>query len=185
MESKVCPQPLAWLNQQADKEARTDVLKRPERFGQLVAVAGFMVVLLFVVIHQTRPTGFFTEGDETATAAVIYVMLVFGIPPLLVRFFTGRKNVARPFELLSFFPFLVGQLYLLVVFPLDFAHFADPLPASIEFLLDWVSPTLAKWVLGIGVVGSAVFMVYNLLLYRAVKERLSKPSPQDEKSATG
>ena len=185
MESKGSPQPSVWLNKQADKEARTDQLQRSERMGQLVAVAGFIVVLLFIVVHQTRPTGFFTGEDATAAEAAVYIMLAFGIPPLLVRFFMGRKNVARPFELLSFVPFFVGQLYLLAVFPFDFAHFADPLPDSLEFLLDWVSPTFAKWILGIGIIGSAVFMVYNFLLYRAVKERLSRPMPSAENPPSG
>jgi peptidoglycan biosynthesis protein MviN/MurJ (putative lipid II flippase) len=183
MDSKGSPQPLAWLNEQANKEARTDKLPFSERMGQLVGIAGFIVVVLFIAIHQTRPTGFFTDDDGSTAAAVIYIMFAFGIVPLLVRFCLGRKNAARPFELVSFVPFLVGQLYLLAAFPFDFAHFADPLPRSLEFLLDWVSPSFAKLILVIGIIGSAVFMVYNFLLYLAVRERLAKKDSAELKTS--
>jgi len=173
----------AWISSQADREARTDRISFGERMGQLVAVAGFLVVIVFVAIHQTRPTGFFTDDFGTLASVLLYGALVIGIVPLLVRFYTGRKNVARPFELIGFFPFLVGQLYFLVVFPFEFDHFADPLPRSLEFLLDWISPTLAKIVLGIGVVGSIVFMIYNSFLYLGVKDRLAKAEAAAERPA--
>ncbi|OGS56045.1 MAG: hypothetical protein A3K60_02780 [Euryarchaeota archaeon RBG_19FT_COMBO_56_21] len=172
----------AWISGQAEKEAKSDKLAVNERRGQLAAVAGFLILYAFLALHHARSTGFFTDDFGIIAAILLYGMIVYGPVPMLIRFFVGRKNYpARLLEAFGMALFFVGQLYLLVTFPFDMAHFADPLPHSLEFLLDWISPTLAKWILGIGAVGSIVFTVYDYFLYVAVKERLSKTDASGEK----
>jgi hypothetical protein len=183
LESSAGPNPSAWLIRQTDKEAKSDVIRRPERISQLVALAAFVLVIIFVAIHQTRPTGFFTEDDGATVATVLYVMIVLGMPTLVVKLLLGRKNASRPFEIFGNMSFVVGSIYLLAVFPFDFSYFADPLPKSLEFLLDWVSADLAKIVLVIGSLGGTFAVVYNSLLYVAVKAQLSKATPSSDKSA--
>ena len=181
VESVERPAGSSWLRTQAEREARKDILKPSDRFGQLLGIVCFLVLIAFVAIHQTRPTGFFTNDSGNTTAGAIYIMIVVGLVPLLMRLVLGRKNQARPFEAVGNLVFLVGSLYLLVKFPFNFSHFADPLPASLGFLLDWVSATLAKWILGIGVVCSCFTPVYTFILYRAVKNALSRtdaPAPK-------
>ena len=161
-----------WFKEQVEKEAAKDKVSPSERFGQVLGVAATVIIIAFFAIHQTRPTGFFTDEFGTASATLLYAMLALGMIPQLVRFIIGRKNLARPFDVLTLALFFVAGLYFLVVFPFDFTHFAEPFPRALEFLLDWISGTLAKWVIGIGVVASPFFSVYTFLLYVAVKRRL-------------
>jgi len=165
-----------WLDRQIEKEAKGDVLSFPDRVGQIAAVALNLVAIAFVAIHQTRPTGFFTDEFGTLAAVLLYAILVVVMVPLFVRLFVGRKNLARLFEIGTNVVFLVAMLYLLVVFPFDFTHFAEPLPRWLEFLLEWVPALLAKWVLAIGIVIAAVMPIYTYLVYRGVKSRLSEPA---------
>lgn len=163
---------LKWLEGQAEKEARRDIVPSSERKAQLIPVVGIVVVIAFFVIHQTRPTGFFTEDFGTLASVLLYGMLIAAAVPFLVRGLVGRKNLTRLFEAGAMVVVFVAHVYLLAVFPFNFTHFAAPLPSSLEFLLDWVSATLAKWVLGIGIIGSATFSVFSLLLYLTVKRLL-------------
>lgn len=163
-----------WFKGQVEKEAAKDKVSPSERFGQVIGLAATAIVIAFFAIHQTRPTGFFTDEFGTASAALLYAMLVLGMLPQLVRFMFGRKNLARPFDALNLALFFVAGLYFLVVFPFDFTHFAEPLPRALEFLLDWITGTFAKWVMGIGVVASPFFSVYTFLLNIGIKKRLSE-----------
>ncbi|MBU1158623.1 MAG: hypothetical protein KKE24_04715 [Candidatus Thermoplasmatota archaeon] len=164
-----------WIWDRAEKEAKADVLSFPERMGQPFAIVGLLFLIAFVAIHQTRPTGFFTDEFGTVAAVLLYGQLLAGMPPVIVRFFTGRKNPGRLFEAGGMAVTFVASFYLLVVFPFNFAHFAEPLPGSLEFLIDWVSGTFARLILGFAVLMSAIFSIHNLLLYLAVKKRLSEP----------
>jgi len=162
-----------WFKEQVEKEAKKDEVSSSERIGQLLSVVVGAIVLAFFVIHQTRPTGFFTDDFGTVDAALLYALIVIGMVSPLVRFVFSQKNVARPFDVAGMAFFFVAGLYFLVAFPFDFTHFAEPFPRALEFLLDWISGTLAKWVLGIGVVASPFFSAYTFLLYVGVKKRLS------------
>jgi cytochrome bd-type quinol oxidase subunit 2 len=164
-----------WLEKQVEKEAKGDVLSFPDRMGQIAAVALNLVAIAFVAIHHTRPTGFFTDEFGTLAAVLLYAVLIVVMVPLFVRLIVGRKNPARLFEMGTNVVFFVAMLYLLVVFPFDFSHFAEPLPRWLEFLLEWVPALLAKWVLAIGIIVSAVMPMYTYLVYRGVKGRLSEP----------
>ncbi len=164
-----------WLGRQIEKEAKGDVLSFPDRIGQIAAVALNLVAIAFFAIHHTRPTGFFTDELGTLAAVLLYAVLIVVMAPLFVRLIVGRKNPARLIEIGTNVVFLVAMLYLLVVFPFDFSHFAEPLPRWLEFLLEWVPSWLAKAVLAIGIVVSAIMPIYTYLVYRGVKSHLSEP----------
>lgn len=178
-----------WFRAQAEREAGRDALPMGERFGQVIGIVITGIVIAFFVIHQTRPTGFFTDEFGPFQAWLFYLILVLGVVPMLVRLVTSRRNEARLFEVVSMAVFFFGGLYLLLLWPFDFAHFAEPLPRALEPALDWVSDTLAKWLTGIGVVASGFFCVYTLLLYAAVRRRLpmqpKKPTEEAPQSPGG
>lgn len=164
-----------WIRNQAEKEAKKDVLPFPERVGQLVGIGILIIVIVFFIIHQTRPTGFFTEGFGDFGAVLLFVLLVLGMFAPLARAFFGRKNLARPIDAFVTAVSVVGAIYFLARFTFDFSHFADPLPGALEFLLSWISATFAKFILVIGIVTGPVFVVYHTIMYFAVKDRLSEP----------
>ncbi len=164
----------AWFKAQVEKEVAKDKVPPSELFGQIIGVAAGVIIITFFTIHQTRPTGFFKEDFSNFDSIVMYLLIVLGMISPLVRFVFGRKNVARPFDAIGMAAFFVGGLYFLVKFPFDFSHFAEPLPRVLEPLLDWVSGTFARWLLGIGVVGSPFFSLYTFMIYEGVKKRLSE-----------
>src|SRR4030042_1927557 len=85
-----------WFVSQAEKEAKRDRLPYSERIGQVVAIAGAFIVLAFFVIHQTRPTGFFTDEFGTGDSTLFYVMILVGLVPAFIRLLLGTRNAARP-----------------------------------------------------------------------------------------
>lgn len=172
-----------WFERQVEREAKGDALSFSDRVGQLFAIAFSVIAIAFVAVHDTRPTGFFTEEFGALAAVLLHGMLVVGMIPAFVKLVTGRKNLARLFEAGSMAVFFVATLCLLVVFPFDFSHFAEPLPRSLEFLLDWVPELLAKWFLAIGVIVGAVMPAYTYSLFLGVRRRLSVPDLAGEEAA--
>ncbi|MGD9962579.1 MAG: hypothetical protein AB7S97_01570 [Thermoplasmata archaeon] len=167
-----------WFSEQAQKEASRDILGLGDRVGEAVSIVVSVVMIAFVAIHQTRPTGFFTGDSGGVAAAVIYALLVFGMVAPALRLFLGRRNVVRPFEAANLGVFVAGGLYLLAAFPFDITRLAQPLPYYMEFLLDWVPESLAKLVLGLAAVVSAFVCPYTFLMYLRVKEALSAKAPE-------
>ncbi|MCJ7606480.1 MAG: hypothetical protein MUO94_01360 [Thermoplasmata archaeon] len=139
---------------------------------QIFVVVWFLVLIAFVAIHQTTPTGFFTDEFGTLGAVLLYGMLILGMPPAMARFLTGRKNVGRLLEAGGLVVCVVAALFLFVTFPFDFSHFADPVPGPLEFLLAWVSGTFARVLLGLTVLMCIAASVHGAVMYFAVRRRL-------------
>ena len=169
----------AWYLNQVEKEANKDVLSMPERIGQIVGAVAICIFLVFFIVHQTRSTGFFTSDFGGLEAALFYSSGAFGLVPTFVRLFTGRKNPARFFDGIGSALGFVVVLYLLAVFPFDFAFIAEPLPGGIQFLLDWISNGLAKIVMALAVVVTAIVTPYTFMLYYGVRRRLRLPVPEE------
>ena len=170
---------------QVEREAKADVLSSRERNMQPFVVVWFLVIIAFVAIHQTTPTGFFTDGFGALGTVLLYGMLILGMPPAIARFLTGRKNMGRLLEAGGLVVFVVAGLYLLVTFPFDFSHFADPLPGPLEFLLSWVSGTFAKLLLGLSILMCTVSSVHGAAMYFAVRRRLMDVDVADLETGAG
>ncbi|MBN1966499.1 MAG: hypothetical protein JW910_17745 [Anaerolineae bacterium] len=126
--------------------ARTnaEVIHPAERAAHLLVAIGLLILASYFLRHQTTETGFFTAGFGGLEMFCLYGPLLFAMLPPLIRVLAGRRNPARPVEIVSYVFTGLGGLWLLMRFPFEFGHFADVLPAGLQFLLAWMTNDIAK-----------------------------------------
>ena len=161
-----------WMGKQVEREVSKDTLPLSERIGQLIVIPFTVLGLWFFSEHQSRPTGFFTDGFGTVEAALFYGSIAVGLVPPVARFLIGRKNPVRVVDVVQMIFFVVAGAYLLGSFPFDFTYFAHVLPSSIQPAVDWITDGIAKFVMGIALVAGVVSIPYTIMLYHHVKRRL-------------
>ena len=104
-----------------------------------------ILIGLYLLAHQMWSTGFFTTAFSTVEMLLLYGSLIFWIVTLIFEIILGRRNLSTLFNLIGgpiFFIF--GIIWLLVVFPFDFAHFADVAPDFLRFLVEWIDNNIAR-----------------------------------------
>ena len=165
-----------WFARRAEAEAKKDTLSYSERVGNIVGVAvGFLIVFFFVA-HQMGSTGFFTSKFNTIEMLLFYGSLMFGIVSTALRGLFGRKNLARLVDVFGSILVAVAITWLFVVFPFDFAYFADVLPSFLRFLLQWISNDIARVLMVLGIIVTLVMAIYTAIFYVLVRRELSKPA---------
>ena len=165
-----------WFVRHAEVEAKKDIIPSSERVGSIVGVVVILLIGLYFVAHQRGSTGFITSKFDNLTMLLFYVSLLFGIVPTAVKFLFGRKNFARLFDIFEFLLATVATGWLLVVFPFEFAYFADMLPDFLRFLVQWISNDIAGGLMVIGIIVAPIVAIYTAILYLLVRRELSKPS---------
>ena len=142
-----------------------DSLRPGQRSGEVFSVIISFLVLLFFIENQVKGTGFFTSRFGLTEQALFYGTWVVGAVASLARAAVGRRNPVRPIDALQGALLVVTALWLLKVFPFDFSHFPDLLPASIRFAFSWVDDSIGRIALVLAAVGGFVSMVYNSVVY--------------------
>jgi succinate dehydrogenase/fumarate reductase cytochrome b subunit len=174
---------MGWFEKQAEKEAKNDTLKKSDRFGQIIGIIGVVICIIFFGYHLTKPTGFFTPAFGTFDAALFFGINIFGIFPQFIRLVMNQKTPSRPFDIINSVLLFVALIYFVATFPFDFSHFADPLPMSLEFLLNWVSNGLASALMVLGILGMLFALPYQTLLYLAIRKLPLETKSQSPDSA--
>jgi hypothetical protein len=152
----------------AKAEADKGVPRNDRSVGIIIVVVSFLLMLYFVA-HQTESTGFFTSAFGTLEMVMLYGNLTAWIITGALEGFFGQRLLSRIFDAFGGIVFMVVSLaWLLVVFPFDFTYFADVLPVSLRFLLQWISNGIAQGVLVLGVVLLVVAAVYSPIAYKFV-----------------
>jgi hypothetical protein len=64
----------------------------------------------------------------------------------------------------------------MVVFPFNFAHFADVVPDFLAFLISWITNDIARLLLAIGMIGGIVSVGIKTVLYIKVRAFLLQQS---------
>ena len=122
-----------------EKEARRDNLGLSERAGEIFAVAAIALVALFFYAHQAWSTGFFTPSFGSLEAFFLYGSILTGTAGPISRLVSGRRNISRIPELAASGFWIMGGVWLLAVFPFNFAHLTDALPEFLRFLISWIT----------------------------------------------
>lgn len=148
-------------NEYGEKE----ILTPPGRLGELVLVAFMFVLFGFFVYHQTTNTGFFTDKFGTLEMLALYGPILLGMAAPLSRALTGHRNPARPLEALGSLALALGSLWLLVVFPFDYTHLADPLPQGTRFIMSWISDNIGRLFLILQIIIGPIAAVIQMIKY--------------------
>lgn len=160
---------LSWV----EKKALEDNMKNSQRGGEIVGIIVIGLVALFFYVHQTETTGFFTSSFGGIEAFLFYGAILIGMAGPIVKFLTGKRNKSRPAEIIaSVFWVVASAWFLMVVFPFDFAHFADVVPDFLRFLVSWITNDIAYVLIAIGMVGGIISVGINTVLYIKVRTLL-------------
>ncbi len=123
-----------------------NALTIPDRIGEIVGIFFTLLVAAFFVYHQTTNTGFMTSRFGLEATLLFYGSFALSIVTSGAKAIMGRRDKARPFELVSNVFTAIAALWFLSVFPFDFAHLADPLPTFLKFIFSWISNRIG-WVI--------------------------------------
>jgi hypothetical protein len=115
-----------------------------QRFGELVSACVMFLIMGFFVYHQAANTGFFTAAFGPMAMFFFYGPMLFSLAAPITRAVNGQRNPARPLEVVANVFMAAAALWLLTVFPFNFAHFADAFPAEIRVLFAWLNNDIGR-----------------------------------------
>jgi hypothetical protein len=119
-------------------------LTYPQRIGELVSLFVTLLLISFFAYHQAANTGFFTAAFGPVEMFFFYGALLLSLAAPVTRALVGQRNPTRPLEVVANLFSAAAALWLLTVFPFDFAHFAEALPSAIRFLFAWVNNDIGR-----------------------------------------
>ncbi|UCE37470.1 MAG: hypothetical protein JSW00_18770 [Thermoplasmata archaeon] len=130
----------------------------------IAAVVVLILIVLYYIAHQLSSTGFFTDKFGPFEMLFLYGSLIEWIVVATLEVF-GRKDLSRDIDAFGGIIFVtIGGAWLFVVFPFEFVYFADMLPDSLRFLLQWISNDIAKVIILLWTIFHLVAAVYYGIL---------------------
>ncbi len=146
-----------------------------ERVVDIAIVLLSVLMVFYFATHQMQSTGFFTETFGTLEMLLLYGFWVFWIVTSGLEGVLGRRFLSRLFDTFGGLIFAsISVTWLLVVFPFEFAYFADVLPDSLRFLVQWFSNDIARVLMVLGIIVHLGAAVYSPIAYKFVNLKRSK-----------
>jgi hypothetical protein len=146
------------------KEELSDEIASDDKIASIFLIVVNGLLGLYLIVHQTVSTGFFTPKFNTFEMILLYGIFIYWIITS-VLILIGQKHPSRDLDSyggLFFATFAIG--WLIVVFPFDFAHFANALPVFLRFIVQWISNEIALVLLILLFIIHLIFAIYSLIL---------------------
>lgn len=148
-------------------------ISRHERIvGVGFLFAGSVLMILYLATHQIWSTGFFTVRFGAVEMFMLYGSwiawsITSGLESLL-----GRRFLSRLFDALGGIIFIaVATVWLVIVFPFNFAYFADVLPTFLRFLVQWISNDVARVLMVLYAIVMGIAAIYAPVAYKFIKTK--------------
>ena len=149
-----------------------------ERFVGVIIVVFSVLMLSYLAAHQVRSTGFFTAKFGTPEMFMLYGLLILGIISAGLEGVFGLRLHSRLFDVFGGLILAAFcTVWLLVVFPFEFAYFADVSPDSLHFLVGWISNGIARVMMVLAIILYLGAAIYCPIAYKFV----GKKRPESEK----
>jgi branched-subunit amino acid transport protein AzlD len=172
-----------WFSRRAERgleELKT--IQLPYRILGILIVVGFSLIISYLAAHQIQSTGFFTESFGALEMIFLYGSLLEWIVVAGLESIK-RRNLSRDIDAFGGIIFVtIGLMWLLVVFPFEFSHFADVSPDFLQFLVQWISNDVARVLIVLGFVVHLVSAVYYGILRVLVRKALAREDGELEDS---
>jgi hypothetical protein len=174
-----------WFDEMIDREIKNDRIVGGALVGEIVAFVFISALLSFFVAHELNDTGFYTDEFGGLEKFMLFGAGGFAVSLIGLRIIIRRKNLIRPLDAASLMFFVAAHAILLAVFPFDFAYVGDAMPRFLAWTVDWISDSMGAILLGLGVVGGSVGIVFTLVTYVNVRKRLEAIEASSEGPSSG
>ncbi|MFX0013438.1 MAG: hypothetical protein ACFFB2_01765 [Promethearchaeota archaeon] len=152
------------------EEELDDEIAFDDRVSSIVIIVVGVLIGLYFVTHQIGATGFFTVTFGMLEMFFLYGFFIFWITTSTL-ILLGHKNPSRDLDSFGgLFFATVSIAWLFVVFPFEFAYFADILPAFLGIFVKWISNDIARVLLVLLFFIHIVAAVYSLVLRLFVRK---------------
>jgi hypothetical protein len=146
-----------------------------ERFVGISIVVFIVFLLLYLNSQQTHSTRLFTPTIRTPEIVMFYCVLIMGIISAGLEGVFGQRFYSRLFDVFGgLILAAVCTIGLLVVFPFEFAHFADVMPDSLSFLVRWISNDIARVLMVLAIIVYIGAAAYCPIAYKFVETKRSR-----------
>jgi hypothetical protein len=146
-----------------------------ERFVGISIVVFSVLLVLYFIAHQTQSTGFFTASFGASEKLALYGLLMLGMISAGLEGVFGQRFYSRLFDVFGgLILAAVCTIGLLVVFPFEFAHFADVMPDSLSFLVRWISNDIARVLMVLAIIVYIGAAAYCPIAYGFVEIKRSR-----------
>jgi hypothetical protein len=125
---------------------------------------------LYFIAHQTVSTGFLTPMFGAFEMIMLYGIIIYWITTSIL-ILIGQKHPSRDLDTyggLFFATFAIA--WLILIFPFEFAYFANVLPDFFRFLVQWISNEIALVLLILLVITHLILAVYSLIIRLYVRK---------------
>jgi hypothetical protein len=144
-------------------------IPRGERVFGIILVVFNVMMILYIIAHQMRSTGFLTSSFGTLEMFFLYGYFVFWIISAGLEGVLGQRLLSRLFDVFGGVFFAgICIIWLLVVFPFNFSYFTDVLPNSLKFLLQWISNDIARVIMVLGIIVHLGAAIYSPIAYKFI-----------------
>ena len=163
----------SWFSR-AKTEADKGIPRGERGFGIALVVINIFMIVYFTT-HQMRSTGFFTESFGPLETFFLYGYSVFWIISAGLEGVLGQRLLSRLFDVFGGVLFAgICIIWLLVIFPFKFTYFADVLPNSIKFIIQWISNDIARIIMVLGIIMHLGASIYCPIGYKFIDIKFFK-----------
>ena len=165
------------------KTAAEETLPWNERVFGIGIVIVSILMIIFFVSHQMQSTGFFTSKFGALEMLILYGFWIFWITTAGLESILSQRLLSRIVDTFGgvFFA-TIAIAWNLVVFPFDFANFANVLPESIRFLVQWISNDIAWAIMLVLMLLHLLAAIYCPFAYKFVdKNRFKRIKTTNQK----
>jgi hypothetical protein len=132
------------------------------RVSEVVATTFFTALVFgFYMAHYALSTGFFTSNFTPLLAAIFYTSVLWTIVNVSFKAVTPRKDIVALAEFVGSVLFAVTASWFFVAFPLNFAHVADVVPGSFQFLFTWLTNDIGRILVALIFIASIIALSVN------------------------
>ena len=151
-------------------EADKGIPKNERITGIGFFLAGSVLMILYLAAHQIWSTGFFTAKFGAIEIVMLYGSWISWIITSGLEGVLGQRLLSRLFDAFGGIIFIaLATAWLTVVFPFDFAYFADVLPEFLRFLLQWISNDIARVLMVLYAIAMGIAAIYAPIAYKFIR----------------
>jgi hypothetical protein len=154
-----------WLDE-ASIEASKPISLGDRIFGVFILLLS-VVILHILTLHLLQETGFIIRELHSLELVLLFGYWVAWIITATLDSVLGMRLASRLFDSFGGILFMaISSLYFFWVFPFEFSLFTSVLPESIQFLLGWLTNSVARGLLLVGGIGMLFASVYSPIVYK-------------------